>query len=337
MLLLSAQYALSKVRSSERDRKAKLLAAQERAFRKAFLTFVADLRSKDMRTQITQFLKDSNQQAALKLVDQHIVAFARVIPNVFIDVARKEIEVLARKAGFMSKAAQPQARVSIAFDASNPRAANLMRTRQLSFVQQISNSQRAAVRQSLADSFNEGSTSLDSYVDAFMDSLGLTDSQVATVNNYRTLLESGSEEALQRDLRDRRYDRTVQTAFTSGEPIPPKTIDTMVGRYEANMLAMRAETIGRTEGLSVMNEARHEAMDQVIDQAGFERDTVRRTWNATQDSRTRDSHLAMDGQTVGMDEPFVTPSGEELMFPGDPDASAKERINCRCTVTLEFD
>ena len=311
------------------------MAVQERAFRKAFFTFVADLRSPRMRAEVRKLLADNNQQAAVKLVEQHIVAFARIIPNVFIDVARKETAALASKAGF--RKAAPKAQVSIAFDASNPRAAGLMQARQLNFIQQITNSQRAAIRTSLANSFNEGSTSLTDYLDAFMDSLGLTDSQVATVNNYRQLLEIGSEEVLQRDLRDRRYDKTVQAALSNGEPLSANTIDIMVDRYEANMLAMRADTIGRTEGLSVMNQARQEAMEQVLDQAGFERGDVRRVWNATQDSRTRDSHMAMDGQSVGMDEPFVTPDGEELMYPGDPDASAKERINCRCAVTLEFD
>lgn len=337
MLLLSAQYQLSKVRSSEKQRQERMLAAQERAFRKAFLTLVADLRSPKMRKDIKALLAEGNMQTATKLVDQHITAFARVLPRLFINVATDEVEVLARKAGF-TKAAMPTARVAIAFDASNPRAANLMRARQLSLIQQISGSQQAAIRSSLASSFEDGSSaSLNAYADAFIDSLGFTQSQVETINNYRALLESGSEEALQRDLRDRRYDRTVQSSVSSGEPIPEPMIDKMVERYQANLLSSRADTIARTESLSVLNEARQEAMSQVIDQAGFDRDSVRRVWNATQDSRTRDSHLAMDGQEVGMDEPFVTPSGEELMFPGDPSASAKERINCRCTVTLEFD
>lgn len=339
MLLLSAQHQLAKIRSSEKQRKEQLLAVQERAFRRAFLTLVADLRSKQMRRAVSSLLADNNMQAAVKLVEQHIAAFARVIPRTFIDVATREVDALAAKAGFVIKAAVPKAQVAIAFDASNPRAANLMRSRQLSLVQQITDGQRAAIRRSLANTFEDGVTgvSLRTYSDAFMDALGFTDSQVETIDNYRSLLETGSEEALQRDLRDRRYDRAVQSALSSEEPLPASTIDRMVERYKANLLNLRADTIARTEGLSVVNQARQEAMDQVIDQAGFDRNSVRRVWNATQDSRTRDSHLAMDGQVVGMDEPFVTPSGEELMYPGDPSASAKERINCRCTVTLEFD
>src|ERR1044072_4112072 len=110
MLLLSAKYTLSKVRSSERTRKEQLLAVQERAFRKAFFTFVGDPPSPRLPAEFRKLLADNNQQAAVKLVEQHIVAFARIIPNVFIDVARKETAALASKAGF--RKAAPKAQVS---------------------------------------------------------------------------------------------------------------------------------------------------------------------------------------------------------------------------------
>jgi len=40
----------------------------------------------------------------------------------------------------------------------------------------------------------------------------------------------------------------------------------------------------------------------------------------------------MDGQPRGMDESYNEPfTGEELQYPGDVNASAGNRINCRCT------
>lgn len=42
--------------------------------------------------------------------------------------------------------------------------------------------------------------------------------------------------------------------------------------------------------------------------------------------------MAMNGQTVAKDQPFVSPSGAMLMFPCDSSLGApmKERARCRC-------
>jgi hypothetical protein len=39
---------------------------------------------------------------------------------------------------------------------------------------------------------------------------------------------------------------------------------------------------------------------------------------------------------VGLHQPFVTPLGIELMYPGDPNAPAGDVVNCRCVVTVTF-
>ena len=51
-------------------------------------------------------------------------------------------------------------------------------------------------------------------------------------------------------------------------------------------------------------------------------------WIATNDDRTRDSHLELDGVIVGVNELF--PNGCE--YPGDPTAEPEEFYNCRCTM-----
>jgi uncharacterized protein with gpF-like domain len=89
--------------------------------------------------------------------------------------------------------------------------------------------------------------------------------------------------------------------------------------------------------MRVLNEARQEATDQVVEETGIEPSRVTRTWVATLDDRTRDTHAEMDGQVVGMDEPFVSPSGAELMYPGDPNAPPEEVINCRCVVAINIE
>ena len=59
---------------------------------------------------------------------------------------------------------------------------------------------------------------------------------------------------------------------------------------------------------------------------------MKKVWLATPDGRTRDWHLDMDGQEVGVDEMFVDGHGNELEYPGDPGAEAETVYNCRCTM-----
>lgn len=88
---------------------------------------------------------------------------------------------------------------------------------------------------------------------------------------------------------------------------------------------VRAERIARTENHFAANLGSHEAARAT----GLDLD---KEWGSVEDSRTRASHAAADGQTVDFSAPFVV-GGSELDYPGDPDGPAKEVISCRC-VTL---
>ena len=54
---------------------------------------------------------------------------------------------------------------------------------------------------------------------------------------------------------------------------------------------------------------------------------VGKRWVAHHDERTRSSHLAANGQTVAIDDPFIV-GGAALAFPGDPSAPMEEVANC---------
>ena len=55
---------------------------------------------------------------------------------------------------------------------------------------------------------------------------------------------------------------------------------------------------------------------------------LKKEWIATNDSRTRHSHAALDGAVVDQDKKF----DNGLMYPGDPSGRPEETWNCRCTV-----
>ena len=59
-----------------------------------------------------------------------------------------------------------------------------------------------------------------------------------------------------------------------------------------------------------------------------------KTWVAVEDERTRPTHSDADGQTVAREEYFSV-GDDQLLYPGDPDGSPEEIINCRCTVIYE--
>ena len=54
-------------------------------------------------------------------------------------------------------------------------------------------------------------------------------------------------------------------------------------------------------------------------------------WLAVHDGRTRHEHRLLDGEHVPVGKPFVV-EGEEIRFPGDPQAAGHLIWNCRCTL-----
>lgn len=63
---------------------------------------------------------------------------------------------------------------------------------------------------------------------------------------------------------------------------------------------------------------------------------LKKEWQSAHDARTRDAHIAADGQKVEVEQPFIV-GGERLMNPGDPSGSAWNIMNCRCTTVADID
>ena len=55
---------------------------------------------------------------------------------------------------------------------------------------------------------------------------------------------------------------------------------------------------------------------------------LQQKWKATEDSRTRKSHRAIDGEVIEVGEEF----SNHCHFPGDPAGPGREVYNCRCTL-----
>ena len=125
----------------------------------------------------------------------------------------------------------------------------------------------------------------------------------------------------------------VLQAVIQGESIPKlaKRIAAQTG--ETNRKAM--VRYARTAMTSAQNSGRMEMLHQAKGM-GIK---CKKRWLATLDSRTRDAHGKLDGQTVDVDEPFKSDFGD-IMFPGDMSSKGSvpgNLYNCRCTLIYEYE
>lgn len=105
------------------------------------------------------------------------------------------------------------------------------------------------------------------------------------------------------------------------------SIERMVQEIEReDYLDGRVRRILRTETNRAIN------YGAIIGQRKYEFKTQKK-WVAVHDNRTRHWHLAADGQTVEVDGGFSV-GGETMDFPGDPNASPGNTINCRCWTSM---
>ncbi|MFD7410143.1 phage portal protein [Kitasatospora purpeofusca] len=116
----------------------------------------------------------------------------------------------------------------------------------------------------------------------------------------------------------------LQHGVTDGESIP--ALRARLQRVFADLAGYRATMIARTETVGAYNAA--------AVMAALEAGAVRKTWLATSDSRTRQSHRLADGQSIALNKSF---RASESRWPGDPAAPAAQSINCRCTLTFQFE
>ena len=316
---------IAKAVSDEQMRIERLVQRLERSVKRAFLDFVRAVQSPDVLRDVAEMLGRGDVEGALQIVDRYVSRMAPVVSDVFITAGRDEVTALVDQVKHWAPS------TGISFDPTNERAAALMRNAQLQFIREMTQSQRDSIRQAITQGLMDGAGPRD-MAREFRNAIGLTASQEAAVRNYERLLRTGSREALERDLRDRRYDRTIERADRTGEPLSPEQIERMTERYRQRYIAYRSETIARTETTRVVSQARQEALQQTIDEVGIDESLVQRVWRATKDHRVRHTHRSMDGQEVGKDDPFTSPSGAKLRYPGDPEAPSFETIMCRCVV-----
>jgi hypothetical protein len=134
-----------------------------------------------------------------------------------------------------------------------------------------------------------------------------------------TMVSSTAQATLTNTIRQFMADPVFQSA---GEVVQSKML-----RQKFDGLAdYQARRIVRTEATNAANYATEQAALNL-----FPGSDMTKTWKSGYDARVRPAHQVANGQIVPFNSKFSV-GGESLQRPGDPNGSASNVINCRCSM-----
>jgi hypothetical protein len=337
-------------RLSAREKFEQLIADFEPLLRNAFMESIQDIRSNIQIKRIVERLERNDIAGAIEALYLDPAAFRpldRAIAQAY------EGGGVATVADMPTVREPNGAKLNVRFDTRNYRAETWLRDHSAGLINAIIEDQRVGIRTFLNEGLEAGrgprAVALDiagriNRITGLREGgiVGLTSTQSKYVAAARDELLSNDPEQLKhyltRNRRDKRFDATVGKAISTGKAIPVETVTRMTTQQYANrLLLLRGETIARTETMGAFSESQMEGYRQLIDSGAISEAEVQRVWHTAGDSRVRDTHHGMNGQTVGFRTPFQSPNGPLLQYPGDPSAPASEIVNCRCRMSIKID
>jgi hypothetical protein len=185
------------------------------------------------------------------------------------------------------------------FDVANQAAINWARAHAAALVVDILEDARFAIKTLIADGIEKGRT-IRVTAKLLQRIIGLTSRQ--------------SEQVV------KLYDRLESEGLDSAD------IDDEVNAYSTQLLKDRADTIASTETMRASNKGQQILWEQAVEE-GHLTGLELREWITTPDDRLCPVCEAMDGQTVGLVEPFTDEDGNEYEVP-------PLHPKCRCTIGI---
>lgn len=336
-------------RLSLRERFEQLVATWEPVIRVAFMEAIDDIRSSIVLRRIVERLERGDIAGAVRALNLDEAAFRpleEAIRQTFNGGGVAAVEQ-------MPSLRDPEGyRVVFRFDMRNPAAEGWLREHSATLVKNIVADQQAAVRTALEDGLARGDNPTRTAVNVVGRAnrvtgkrdggvIGLTAQQADYVARAREELLSGDPEAMQnylaRGRRDKRFDRTVAKALHEGRGLPRETVDRIVGRYSDGLLKLRADTIALNETFGALGASKDEAFRQRIERGDIRAQNVTKTWKHTPQERPRLQHVAMQGQKVQFDQPFMAPDGTAIPYPHAPGVPARHTLGCKCFAEYKVD
>lgn len=276
--------------------------------------------------------------------------FTPVVLNTVVN----QIERIYEEAANITIGAWPK-RLRAVFNIRNPKVEEQLSEYSSNFITNISDEIRANIRTTLTDGQARGINPRETALNIVGrinpatkkregGVIGLSANQVRWVSNARMYLENLDKRYFTLGLRDKRFDSLVQNAINSGRKLTKDEISRLITAYENKALRFRGNAISRTETMQAINRGEYAAIVQNIEEGFISENQVTKWWDDTHDGRTRLTHLAL-GNTYGrknpipFNEPFVTMTGQQLLYPGDRSLGAdlREIVNCRCKAQYNID
>lgn len=290
------------------------------------------IRNKQSLRQIEEALRTGGVDAVMRILDD--------TPKMISAGIRNELDDAIRDSGRAAISVVPKSAIieeTFRFSTTNTLSVEAIRNYELNLIQQVSSETIQAVRNGVHADIISGRNPIDTARN-FRENIGLTQRQERAVRNYQRALEELDTAALDRRLRDRRFDGKVSRAIQDGRPLNKKDVDRLTKRYRERYIKYRAEVIARTESLRAVSMGQQEAMNQALQSGAIDGTSLRKYWVTARDERVRNSHslipdLNPDG--VPVDGSFTTPLGP-LRYPRDPMGSAANTIQCRCAVVYRM-
>lgn len=266
--------------------------------RAAFLRAVARTVEGVDEAGLSRALRLKDYEAAFRAIP-----WDRVGEEALADLMPPVIRDAASRAGLASARVLRAAGLALDFDFVNPRMVEAAATATADLVTAVSAETKAAIRSVMARSFSEGLPPREAGR-LIRPLVGLTERDAVAVTNLWARL--------------------------TDDDVPEGRVDRQVQRYADRLLNRRAELIARTETIRAAQIGQEETWLQAAERGLIDPERTKRRWSATPDDRTDEVCQGLDGQEVGMDEPFEF-DGEEYDAPPDP------HPGCRCALVLVFE
>lgn len=283
--------------------------------RDAMLRAFDRLRSNLSETQIASMLANGSTDTVI------FEAFSDEVLTASLNVVRDSLRLgIVNSATSFTRDLPIARRSAVAFDTLSPNVVTGIRSLESRVMTTLKTDIRESARQ-IALRGIEAGKSPKAVARELRDVVGLAPNQESAVANFRKMLETGDREALNRALRDKRFDGTLKKALgPDGNGLSVEQIDRMSESYRRRVLAFNAETNAKTAAMDAQKLGQRLSWQNAIDQGIVDRGSLMKRWRGTMDDRERPEHVAMEGEEVHFDAPFS--NGQTI--PGDSD------FNCRC-------
>lgn len=263
---------------------------------RVFLVYVAAVRDVASARKVSEALRRGDVRGAIESIPWASVAADSLQPQ-----AAKILRDIVERAGEL---AELPGKVEVAFDITNPRTFDFIRSETARLVTNVTEETKAAIRAVVEEGFRIGDGKLGQGPRAMAEDIvalvGPNERQMRALLKYRADLEA------------------------NGAP----NIETLVDRYRARLVKERALLIGRTEALAAANAGQRLKWAQAIADGLLDPDRFEAAWLVANDDRLCPRCKTMQGKRRE-----VTGGYLEGVYAGTVGPPGHPR--CRCTESLK--